>query len=104
MAQHTLTNTEHIAANTSEEEYETWFGVELQAAEDYNPLTFTAVGGFFSFSGEGAGEVTVEADSGLHTEANFPQGDPGYYVHVIRPPGAAACDLMLTLVYNRLLT
>jgi len=97
--QHTYSINENISANSGEQDVETWSGVEIASAPDYNALTHVITGGFFSRSGPGAGTITVLDDTGVKMEA-FEQGDPGYHVHYVHPAGSPGFVLSLSVEYD----
>jgi len=93
----TFTARETIAANSSGDPYDTWFGAEMQNAPHYDPeMPCTITGGFFHIEG-GDGNVVIQDDTGVKTDPEFPYGDPGYHVHFIQAPYAGAFTVVATV-------
>ena len=95
-----LTLTENVHANHSDQTSDVWFGTEITSVDDYDPeATYNLTGGSVSFTGPGAdGAVIVEER--LQQEEFF-AGAPGYYVHLEQPPNNPQFSIVCTLEYER---
>lgn len=95
----TFSDSATLGANTSQDPFETWCGVEVQSAPDYQQGQTRIDGGNMVLSGPGATELEILEVREI-TESDNQIGDPGWGAHVRQNPGVDEVTVTVTVEYT----